>query len=119
MVPNPNLYEKFKCMKVPDFEGSSDPLVTDGWLAQIQVILDFINIVERDKVKCASFVMNKDARYLWETVVLRRDVSRMTWADFVKEFNSKFFNRRGFQKKEFNELRQRNMTVTEAVTKFN
>ena len=30
MVPNPNLYEKFKCMKVPDFEGSSDPLVTDG-----------------------------------------------------------------------------------------
>ena len=35
IVPNPNLYEKFRRMKAPDFEGSSDPLVADEWLAQI------------------------------------------------------------------------------------
>ena len=81
-------------MKAPDFEGSSDPLVADEWLAQIQVILDFMGISDGDKVKCASFVLKKDARYWWETVILRKDVNRMTWAEFVKEFNSKFFNRR-------------------------
>ena len=45
----------------------------------------------------------------------------MTWADFVEEFNVKFFNKRAMstQQKEFNELKQGDMTVTEAVTKFN
>ena len=47
-------------MKAPDFEGSSDPLVADEWLAQVQVILDFMGISDRDKVKCASFVLKKD-----------------------------------------------------------
>ena len=108
-------------MKAPDFEGSSDPLVADEWLAQIQVILDFMGISDGDKVKCASFVLKKDARYWWETVILRKDVNRMTWAEIVEEFNSKFFNRRAMsaQQKEFNELKQGSMSVTEAVTKFN
>ena len=48
-------------------------------------------------------------------------MNRMTWTEFVEEFNSKFFNRGAMsaQQKEFNELKQGNMSVTEAVTKFN
>ena len=45
----------------------------------------------------------------------------MIWADFVEEFNVKFFNKRAMstEQKEFNELKKGDMTITEAVTKFN
>ena len=91
-------------MKAPDFEGSPDPLIADEWLAQIQVILNFMNVSDGDKVKCASFVLKKEARYWWETVAMRRNVEQMTWAEFVEEFNEKFFNKRAknAQQKEFN-----------------
>ena len=53
-----------------------------------------MNLTDQEKVKCASFILKKDARYWWETVVLRRDVNKLSWADFVAEFNTKFFNMR-------------------------
>ena len=54
-------------------------------------------------------------------MILKRNVNQMTWTYFVEEFNAKFFNRRAIsaQQKEFNELKQGNLTVTEAITKFN
>ena len=44
----------------------------------------------------------------------------MTWADFILEFNKKFFNPTAMsaQQIEFLNLNQENMTVTEAVKKF-
>ena len=45
----------------------------------------------------------------------------MTWDDFLEEFTKKYFNMRAMnvQQKEFAELKQGSMTVTEAVSKFN
>ena len=62
-------------MGAADFEGSSDPLVVDEWLSGLQVILDFMNLSDQEKVRCASFVLKKDACYWWDTIVLRRDVN--------------------------------------------
>ena len=61
-------------MKALDFEGFPDHLMADEWLAQIQVILNFMNVSDVDKVKYASFVFKKEARYWWETKALRRHV---------------------------------------------
>ena len=121
LQPRADLYEKFRRAHAPEFEGSSDPLVADEWISSIQVILDFMNLTDQEKVRCASFNLKKDARYWWETVALRRNVDVMTWAEFVEEFNTKFFNMRAMsaQQRDFNNLKQGSMTVTEAVTKFN
>ena len=94
-------------MRAPEFEGSPDPLVADEWLSNLQVILNFMNLSVREKVRCASFVLKNDARYWWETVYMRRDVYLMSWADFVGEFNTKFFNMQATnaQQREFNNLK--------------
>jgi len=107
-------------MGAPEFDGSSDPLIAEEWLSDVQMILNFMDINEREKVRCVTFVLKKDARYWWETVALRRDVNIMNWDDFVQEFNTKYFNMRAMnlQQKEFNELKQGTLTVTEAVRKF-
>ena len=57
------LFERFRHMRAPEFEGSADPLVADEWLSSLQVILGFMDLTDPEKVKCASFVLKKDAQY--------------------------------------------------------
>ena len=47
---------------------------------------------DNEKVQCASFVLNADARFWCETVEAMRNVNEMTWAQFIEEFNKKFYN---------------------------
>ncbi|GMN74473.1 hypothetical protein TIFTF001_053161 [Ficus carica] len=51
---------------------------------------------------------------------LQRDVTQMTWEDFVKEFKEKYFNTEIMeaQQDEFDKFRQGNLSVAEAVKKF-
>ncbi|GMN29837.1 hypothetical protein TIFTF001_041369 [Ficus carica] len=72
------LYERFRRMKAPEFEGLTDPIEADNWLIDIQVILDFMGLTEHEKVICASFALKNDARHWWMTVQMRRDVAAMS-----------------------------------------
>ncbi|GMN61809.1 hypothetical protein TIFTF001_030897 [Ficus carica] len=76
--------------------------------------------IEQEKVLCASFAFKKDARHWWMTVQMRRDVTTMSWQDFVTEFRNMNYNREvlAAQQDEFTSLRQGSMTVMEAVKKF-
>ncbi|GMN69112.1 hypothetical protein TIFTF001_038164 [Ficus carica] len=62
------LYERFRRMKAPEFEGTTDSIDADNWLTDIQVILDFMGLTEQEEVLCASFALKKDARHWWMTV---------------------------------------------------
>ncbi|GMN19613.1 hypothetical protein TIFTF001_039854 [Ficus carica] len=114
------LYERFRRMKAPEFEGPTDPIAADNWLIDIQVILDFMRLTEQEKVLCASFALKKDARHWWMTVQMRRDVLAMDWQDFVTEFRAMYYNAEilAAQQDEFTSLQQGSMTVMEAVQKF-
>ncbi|GMN19040.1 hypothetical protein TIFTF001_039710 [Ficus carica] len=86
------LFERFRRMKAPEFEGTTDPIEADNWLIDIQVILDFMGITEPEKVLCASFALKKDARHWWMMVQMHRDVAAMSWQDFVAEFRIMYYN---------------------------
>ena len=73
------LYERFRRMKAPEFEGPLDPIAADNKLIDIQVILDFMRLTEQEKVLCASFALKKDVRHWWMTVHMRKDVTTMSW----------------------------------------
>ncbi|GMN23588.1 hypothetical protein TIFTF001_040474 [Ficus carica] len=104
----------------PEFEGTTDPLVADNWLIDIQVILDFMGLAEHEKVLCASFALKKDVRHWWKTVQMRRNVANMDWQDFVAEFNTMYYNGEilAVQQDEFTSFKQGSMSVVEAVNKF-
>ena len=114
------LYERFRRMKAPEFERPMDPIAADNWLIDIQVILDFMRLTEQEKVLCASFALKKDARHWWMTIQMRRDVTAMSWQDFVMEFRTMYYNKEvlATQQDEFTNFRQGSMTVMEAVKKF-
>ena len=54
-------------------------------------------------------------------MALRSNVEVIRWAELVEELNTNFINMRAMSAKQrdFNNLKQGSMTVTEAVTKFN
>ncbi|GMN24342.1 hypothetical protein TIFTF001_043772 [Ficus carica] len=91
------LYERFRRMKAPEFEGTTDLLVADNWLIDIQ-----------------------DARHWWKTVQMRRNVANMDWQDFVVEFSTMYYNGEilAIQQDEFTSFKQWSMSVVEAVNKF-
>ncbi|GMN21605.1 hypothetical protein TIFTF001_040066 [Ficus carica] len=113
------LYERFRRMKAPEFEGPTDPIAVDNWLIDIQVILDFMRLTEQEKVLCASFALKKDARHWWMTVQMRRDVLAMDWQDFVTKFRAMYYNTEilAAMQDEFTILQQGSMTVMEAISK--
>ena len=79
-----------------------------------------MELSDREKIQCATFLLKKEARYWWRTVKERTDVPSMTWEEFITEFNLKYFNSeivRAQQTKFFN-LKQGQMTVAEIVRKF-
>ncbi|GMN24356.1 hypothetical protein TIFTF001_040560 [Ficus carica] len=90
------LYERFRRMKAPEFEGPTDPIEADNWLTDIQ-----------------------DARHWWMTVQMHRNVTTLSWQDFVTDFRAMYYNREilAAQQDKFNSFRQGSMTVIEAVKK--
>ncbi|GMN69765.1 hypothetical protein TIFTF001_038812 [Ficus carica] len=115
------LYLRFKKMKPKEFNGSTDHLVAQGWLKSIELVLNFMGLTENEKVKCASYCLMDDARIWWEGIELSRDVNHMTWEDFIQEFNEQYFKMSVTREHydEFNNFRQGNLSVTEAVKRFN
>nr|GMN19706.1 hypothetical protein TIFTF001_048653 [Ficus carica] len=79
-----------------------------------------MRLTEQEKVLCASFALKNDARHWWMTVQMCRDVTTMSWQDFVAEFRTMYYNREvlAVQQDEFANLKQGTMTVMEAVKKF-
>ena len=114
------LCERLCKMKPPLFEGSTNPLDAEEWLSTMEIILDFMELKDDEKIICAAYVLRKEARYWWEAVKTRRNVREMSWADFVYEFNKKFFNPIALsaQQTEFLNFKQDNMIVAEAIRKF-
>lgn len=54
------LYEKFWRMKVPKFKGSMDLIKVDNCMVDVHVILNFIKLIDQEKLLCSSFVLKND-----------------------------------------------------------
>ncbi|XP_024024969.1 uncharacterized protein LOC112092625 isoform X2 [Morus notabilis] len=49
MIPREPLYVKFKRMVPPEFDGLTDPLEAEEWLASIQTVFEFMKLTDREK----------------------------------------------------------------------
>ncbi|KAL5542424.1 hypothetical protein UlMin_010134 [Ulmus minor] len=114
------LYARFGKMKPTEFVGSTDPLEAEEWINSLEKIFDFMRLNDQERVACASYMLRKGARHWWSTVKLTQDVNIMSWADFIGEFNQKYYNSAilRVQEDEFLNMKQGTMTVIDAVNKF-
>ena len=83
-------FERFMKRNPPVFEGTIDPTVAEEWVSMVKNIFEFVQIEDEENVKCVVYMLRKDAQIWWEVVENSRDVAAMTWAEFLREFNSKY-----------------------------
>ncbi|XP_060969266.1 uncharacterized protein LOC133036664 [Cannabis sativa] len=114
------VYERFRKQQPPIFNGSSDSLEAEEWLRSVESILEYMDLNDRERVSCAASLLKKDARIWWEVVRQSRNITTMTWLDFVDVFNRKYYSAAILAAKEdeFMNLRQNNLTVTEYARQF-
>ena len=113
-------FERFMKRKPLVFEGIEDPTVADECISMIQKIFEFVQIEDEEKVKRVVYMLRKDAQIWWEAVKKSQDVTTMTWIEFLREFNSKYYSQAVVNKKiaEFTWLQQGNLSVLEYVRQF-
>ncbi|KAL5549265.1 hypothetical protein UlMin_004496 [Ulmus minor] len=114
------LYERFRKQHPPVFEGSSDPLVAEEWLRSIEDIFNFMRLNDHERVLCAIYMLRKDAQFWWDVVKQTLNAEAIVWEEFKAVFNRKYFHPAVLQGKveEFNNLCQGNLSVTEAIKRF-
>ena len=102
--------EQFQKMKPPVFVGEVDLLQAEGWLFQIEKILDVMNCTDEQRVSFSSFMFQKKAEHWWRAV--KSSVKSMrepiTWEFLVNKFTEKYIpeTARDNMASEFLELRQ-------------
>ncbi|XP_075494730.1 uncharacterized protein LOC142532294 [Primulina tabacum] len=108
-------------MKPPEFDGSrTDPMVALEWVKAVEVIYDYLQFEDKDRVSYAIFILTKTTRIWWDATKVSVNVSALKWQEFKDLFYEKYFPRdvRSQKVKEFLELKQGNMSMQEYILKF-
>ncbi|XP_073031216.1 uncharacterized protein [Primulina eburnea] len=110
-------YDRFRRMNPPDFIGGPDPLLALEWVKALEAIFDYLKFSDQDKVGCAVFMLVKAARIWWEATKVTVNVKELVWNEFKELFHAKYFSKeiKAKKVKEFLELRQASLSVTEDV----
>ncbi|XP_075500076.1 uncharacterized protein LOC142538651 [Primulina tabacum] len=113
-------YDRFRRMNHPEFIGGPDPLVVLEWVKSLEAIFDYLKFTDTDKVSCVVFMLVKAARIWWEATKVTVNVRELKWNEFKELFYAKYFSKEVKAKKvkEFLELRQDSLCVTEYTLKF-
>ena len=49
-------------MKPKEFEGSMNPFDAEEWLSSIQIIMEFMELNNQERIICASYMLKREAR---------------------------------------------------------
>ncbi|XP_060674777.1 uncharacterized protein LOC132804433 [Ziziphus jujuba] len=101
-----------------EFDGSQGPAAALKWLSSMEKILEEgMQCPDEDMVRISGFMLEGDARKWWQMEKTRR---RHTWDQFKIAFSTEFCppTYREARRREFEGLRQGNMTVTEYERRF-
>jgi hypothetical protein len=123
-VPQPQPRDKlgeFQQTKPPTFSHSVEPMNVDYWLKTIEKKLQVVQCNNRKKVPFASQQLEGPATDWWDTYVeAHEEPKSINWQEFKNSFRSHHvpLEVMKLKKKEFENLKQGSMTVSEYVTRF-
>jgi hypothetical protein len=122
-APQPQQRDKlgeFQRTKPPTFSHSIEPMDADDWLKKIEKKLQVVQCNNREKVLFASHQLVGPAADWWDAYVeAHEEPKSINWQEFKNCFRSHHVPLRVKKlKKEFEDLKQGSMSVSEYVTCF-
>ncbi|XP_012846710.1 PREDICTED: uncharacterized protein LOC105966666 [Erythranthe guttata] len=114
------IYERFLRMNPSEFHGGTDPTIAEEWIKSLEVIYDYMQMTDRDRVHCAIFLLRNEARHWWEGIKEGTNLETLPWTEFKVQFFEKYFSKdvRAHKLKEFLELRQGDLPMIEYIRRF-
>ena len=114
--------KQFRDFHLSEFKGSTNPLVAENLIMELEKVFNMTDVTETEKVICASFMLKEGASHWWDLIkrAYNIDEQPMMWASFKTLFFEKYFPRVKQEEKEaeFLSLKQGNLTLVEYERKF-
>jgi hypothetical protein len=123
-APQPQQRDKlgdFQRTKPPSFSHCVEPMDADDWLKTVEKKLQIVQCNNREKVLLASCHLTGPAADWWDAYVeAHEEPDSINWNEFKAVFHSHHVPEgiMKLKKKEFQDLKQGSMTVSEYVTRF-
>ena len=105
-----------------DFMGKKEdePFMAENWLERTERMLVQMHCTTEEKLECATSLLQDEAYQWWVSVTRTAPSERATWEFFLDEFKKHYVGRiyLNNMRREFHNLKQRQMSVTEYQREF-
>ena len=105
-----------------DFMGKKEdePSMVENWLERTERMLVQMHCTTEEKLECATSLLQDEAYQWWVSVTRTAPSERVTWEFFLDEFKKHYVGRIYLKnmRREFHNLKQRQMSVTEYQREF-
>ena len=117
VTPQRSAIERMARYRSVDFMGRKDdePSVAKNWLERTERMLVQMHCTVEEKLECAISLLQDEAYQWWVSVTRTAPQESMTWKFFLDEFKKQYVGRiyLNNMRREFHNLRQKQMSVTE------
>ena len=116
--------EAFRRLRPPTFYGTTDPMVAESWIMQLEKTFSVLCCTDEQRVQWATFVMEGPAKHWWRAAQRQRETASAgepwTWGEFLDVFYRQYFPAEVKEQKEieFLTLEQGNMSVADYEAKY-
>ncbi|KAL5789905.1 hypothetical protein ACOSQ2_004793 [Xanthoceras sorbifolium] len=121
-APQRSVIERLTKYRPTDFHGrkDEDAPAAEYWLERTEGILQQLHCTSEESLECAVSLLQEDAYRWWTSISQIVQPEERTWEFFQREFRRKYIGRIHIDnmKREFINLRQRQLTVIEYKREF-
>ena len=122
IAPERSTIERMARYRPIDFLGKKEdePSMAENWLERTERMLVQMHCISEEKVECATSLLEDEAYQWWVSVIRTAPLERVTWRFFLNEFKKHYVGRiyLNNMRREFNNLKQRQLSVTEYLREF-
>ena len=108
--------------RLVDFMGKKEdePSMAENWLERTERMLVQMHCTTEEKLECATSLLQDEAYQWWVSVTRTAPSKRVIWEFFLDEFKKHYVGRiyLNNMRREFHNLKQRQMSVTEYQREF-
>ena len=97
-----------------------EPSIAENWLERTERMLVQMHCISEGKLECATSLLEDEAYQWWVSLTRTAPPERVTWRFFLNEFKKHYVGRiyLNNMRREFNNLKQRQLSVTKYLREF-
>ena len=122
ITPQRSAIERMARYRPVDFMGKKEdePSMTENWLERTKRMLVQMHCTTEEKLECATLLLQDEAYQWWVSMTRTAPLESITWKFFLDEYKKLYMGRiyLANMRREFHNLRQRQMSVTEYQREF-